>query len=115
VLYLVVFLPLAAVEELLEALFAAGAGRLGRYDRCAFVQEGQGRFRPLAGAAPAIGAAPAAGQLAGEDVRVAEARIELLVPESRAGAVEAALRSAHPYEEPAFYFFAVKGPVETDP
>ena len=92
---LVVFVPHGDAEKLVDALAAAGAGRLGDYERCAWQAEGEGTFRPLAGASPAIGAV-------GRIERVAETRIEMVVPASRRGAVLAALRSAHPYEEPAF-------------
>ena len=115
--YLVVFVPDAAAESLLEALFAAGAGRFGNYDRCAFALRGEGRFRPLAGSHPAIGHAPAAAAgtkgaagAAGYDEHVAETRLELLVPDEAVEAVTAALRAVHPYEEPAFYFVAAETP-----
>ena len=92
---LVVFVPHADAEKLIDALAAAGAGRLGAYERCAWTAEGTGTFRPLAGANPAIGAVGAVEQ-------VPEARVEMVVPRAARGAVLAALRTAHPYEEPAF-------------
>jgi hypothetical protein len=97
---LVTFAPPGATEEILEALFAAGAGRLGNYEGCAFVARGEGRFRPLEGAAPAIGEV-------NRDERVVEDRMELVVPEERVDAVLATLRLAHPYEEPAIYLYAL--------
>lgn len=97
---LVTFVPAASTEAVLEALFAAGAGRLGDYDRCAFVVRGEGRFRPLAGADPAIGRV-------GADERVAEDRLECLVADDLADAALAALRRSHPYEEPAVYLYAL--------
>ena len=103
-----VFVPDPAVEVLLEALFAAGAGKLGRYDRCAFTVKGEGRFRPLPGAKPAIGRPPLEGEAAGPDEFVAETRVEVLVPDDKVEAVTSAMRSAHPYEEPAFYFLLVE-------
>jgi dinuclear metal center YbgI/SA1388 family protein len=92
---LVVFVPLDAAEKVIEAVAAAGAGRLGDYDRCAWSTPGTGTFRPLAGAHPAIGEINAV-------ERVAEARVEMVVPRPARAAVIAALRGAHPYEEPAF-------------
>jgi dinuclear metal center protein, YbgI/SA1388 family len=92
---LVVFVPHADAEKLIDALAAAGAGRLGAYERCAWTAEGTGTFRPLAGANPAIGAVGAVEQ-------VPEARVELVVPRVARSAVLAALRATHPYEEPAF-------------
>lgn len=95
---LVTFVPPAETEQVLAALFAAGAGVYGAYDHCAFVSPGEGRFRPLAGSSPFIGTV-------GEDERVAENRIELLVPDSAVDQVLQALRQSHPYEEPAIYLY----------
>jgi len=97
---LVVFVPKADAERLVDALADAGAGRIGDYERCAWQTEGEGTFRPLAGANPAIGAV-------GEIERVAEARVEMVLPQRRRDDVVAALRAAHPYEEPAFDLFAL--------
>jgi len=93
---LVTFVPSESTEALLEAMFAAGAGRIGDYERCAFVSRGEGRFRPLENASPAIGEA-------GRDERVVEDRIELVLADGFVDAVLEALRAAHPYEEPAVY------------
>jgi len=97
---LITFAPADATEAILEALFAAGAGRLGNYEGCAFVARGEGRFRPMAGASPAIG-------VLNRDERVVEDRLELVVPDEGVDAVIAALRAAHPYEEPAIYLHAL--------
>lgn len=93
---LVVYVPVESTEAVLAAVFAAGAGRLGRYAECAFVTAGRGQFRPLDGALPAVGSV-------GRIEQVDEHRIEVMMPQSAAGAVVAAMRSAHPYEEPAFH------------
>ncbi len=92
---LVTFVPEADAERVVDALAAAGAGRLGDYERCAFTSAGTGTFTPLAGAEPAIGRV-------GEREQVAETRIEMVLARHRRTAVVAALRAAHPYEEPAF-------------
>jgi dinuclear metal center YbgI/SA1388 family protein len=92
---LVVFVPPGAAQPLIDALAAAGAGRIGAYERCAWTTDGTGTFRPLAAAQPAIGRAGAVEQ-------VPETRIEMVVPATARTAVVAALRAAHPYEEPAF-------------
>ncbi len=92
---LVVFVPHDAADPLIDVLAAAGAGRLGDYDRCAWTLQGTGTFRPLAGADPAIGAV-------GEMAQVPETRVEMVLPPQARAAVVAALRAAHPYEEPAF-------------
>ena len=92
---LVVFVPPEALEAVREALFAAGAGRIGAYERCSFYTEGTGTFRGGEGTSPAVGRP-------GVEERVPELRLETIYPEERHDEVVAALRLAHPYEEPAF-------------
>src|SRR4051794_8770483 len=77
---LVVFVPHEQVEQLVDALAAAGAGRLGDYERCAWQTRGEGTFRPLAGADPAIGTV-------GDIERVPEARVEMVVSQRLQGDV----------------------------
>ncbi len=91
----VTFVPAASADAVRAALADAGAGRLGAYDSCSWSATGEGRFRPLDGATPAIGRV-------GELEVVEEVRIEAVVPRSRRGAAVRALLTAHPYEEPAF-------------
>lgn len=93
---LVTFVPPEAVTGVLDAISAAGAGRIGDYERCTFRVAGTGTFRPLPGSDPYSG--PGIGQDAEED----EFRIEVELPRRRAGAVVAALEAAHPYDEVAF-------------
>ena len=92
---LIVFVPREALDAVREALFAAGAGRIGAYERCSWYAEGTGTF--LAGDA----ANPTLGER-GVEERVRELRLETVVPDDRVEAAVAALRRAHPYEEPAF-------------
>jgi hypothetical protein len=92
---LVVFVPPEALDAVRDAVFAAGAGRIGEYERCSWYTQGTGTFRPLPGANPAVGEV-------GEEEHVAEVRLETVFPAGRHDAVVAALRAAHPYEEPAF-------------
>lgn len=99
---LVVFVPTASRDALLDALAAAGAGAVGDYDRCAWTTTGTGTFRPLPGAVPTVG-------WVGEVAVVAEDRLELVLPRARRSAVVAALRAAHPYEEPAFDLLELAG------
>lgn len=96
-LNLVVFVPTDHVAAVVDALAGAGAGRVGEYDRCHWATEGTGSFRPLAGANPYLGER-------GTVEQVTEARVELVLPARSRAAVLAALREAHPYEEPAFHF-----------
>ncbi len=92
---LVVFVPADAGEQLIDALAAAGAGRIGDYERCAWATTGTGTFRPSAGARPTVGSVD-------EIEQVSETRVEMVVPAAGRADVIAALRAAHPYEEPAF-------------
>ncbi|OJV76475.1 MAG: Nif3-like dinuclear metal center hexameric protein [Cellulomonas sp. 73-92] len=92
---IVVMVPVGHAEAMVDALAAAGAGAQGEYTRAAFTSTGEGTFVPGEGAHPAIGAP-------GVRETVVEARVEMVAPRGRRGAVVAALRAAHPYEEPAF-------------
>jgi len=92
---LVVFVPVEAEAPVRLALGEAGAGRIGRYDLCAFVTRGTGYYRPLDGSDP----------YRGETGRIEEApevRIEVLCEADRLPEVLRALRRVHPYEEIAY-------------
>lgn len=92
---IIVFAPRESADAVRAALTGAGAGALGDYDSCTFTSPGEGRFRPLDGARPAIGEV-------GTLETVEEVRIETVCPrELRDQALEA-MRAAHPYEEPAY-------------
>jgi dinuclear metal center YbgI/SA1388 family protein len=95
---IVVYVPVAETEAMIDALAAAGAGRIGDYERAAWSSIGVGTFRPLAGANPTVGQV-------GEIERVEESRVEMVLPRHRRRAVIEALRAAHSYEEPAFDVF----------
>jgi hypothetical protein len=100
---LVVFVPLESLDAVRDALFEAGAGRIGNYTRCSFLVEGTGTFLAGEGSAPAIGQV-------GVEERVPEARLETVYPEERHAEVVAALKAAHPYEEPAFDVYPLLEP-----
>ncbi len=89
------YVPESHLESVKRALFDAGAGRIGDYDHCCWQTLGEGQYRPLAGSDPFIGEA-------GEETRLPEYRVELVVADELARPVLAALRQAHPYEEPAW-------------
>ena len=94
-LKLVWFVPREALEATREAVFAAGAGRIGDYERCSWYAAGTGTYLGGEGTNPALGEA-------GREERVAELRVETVVAEEHVAAVVRALRDAHPYEEPAY-------------
>jgi hypothetical protein len=98
---IVVYVPEADGEAVRSALGEAGAGRIGNYDSCSFTVKGTGRFRPLAGANPAIGAI-------GRIETVEEERIETICAEDRLKQALTAVRAAHPYEEPAIDVYPIE-------
>jgi len=100
---LVVFVPREALDPVREALFSAGAGRIGNYTRCSWYTQGTGTFRGGQGSDPSVGES-------GRDERVAELRLETVYPEEREADVVRALREAHPYEEPAFDLYPLAEP-----
>ncbi len=102
----VVFVPAENADAVRQAMFAAGAGHIGDYSHCSWSVPGTGQFRPNEGATPTIGSVDTVEQ-------VPEDRVEMIAPTGRRGHVLAALRAAHPYEEPAFDIFAL-APVPGD-
>jgi len=92
---LVWFVPAEALDATRDAVFAAGGGRIGDYERCSWYAAGTGTFFGGEGTDPAVGEA-------GREERVAELRVETVVPVDRAGEVVRALIAAHPYEEVAY-------------
>ena len=91
---LVWFVPPSHRDSTRDAVFAAGAGWIGGYARCSWYVLGEGTFYGTEGTAPAVGEA-------GADQRVTEYRVETVVEAGRLQVALAALRRAHPYEEPA--------------
>ncbi len=92
---LVVFVPVSDAGTVRQAIAEAGAGAIGAYDSCTFTTVGEGRFRPLEGADPAVGRV-------GDLEVVEEVRVESVCPRPLRRQVVEALRAVHPYEEPAF-------------
>ncbi len=95
------YVPDSHLEKVKEALFAAGAGRLGNYDKCCWQVQGAGQFRPLEGSDPFLGRQ-------GELERCAEWKVELLCEPERLEAAIEALKEAHPYETPAYQSWRVE-------
>jgi putative NIF3 family GTP cyclohydrolase 1 type 2 len=94
--------PRADADHVIDALAAAGAGGIGGYTRCAWTATGVGTFLPGPGTTPTVGAL-------GRVQAVEETRVEMVLPRARRAAVLAALRDAHPYQEPAFYVSELAG------
>ncbi|WP_028109480.1 NGG1p interacting factor 3 protein, NIF3 [Ferrimonas futtsuensis] len=95
------YVPKAHLESVLEALFHAGAGRIGNYDSCCWYTSGMGQFRPLEGADPYVHS--------GEQVhREEEYKVELVFQASLQTEVISALKRAHPYETPAYQVLSIE-------
>ncbi|QIB51044.1 YqfO family protein [Pseudomonas sp. OIL-1] len=89
------YVPESHLEPVKQAIFDAGDGCIGDYEHCCWQVLGQGQFRPGAGAQPFIGKP-------GELEKVAEYRVELVCSDDLVAESVAALKAAHPYEEPAY-------------
>jgi len=89
------YVPISHVESVKEAVFAAGAGKIGDYEACAWQVLGIGQFRAQVGANPFIGQV-------GEVERVEEYRVEMVAEAHCIVDVVRALKDAHPYETPAY-------------
>jgi dinuclear metal center YbgI/SA1388 family protein len=98
---LVTFVPSSHEETVRNALFDAGAGQIGQYDRCSFNTGGKGSFRPLPGTHP----------FAGEIDKFhleKETRIETVFPAHLQQQIIRALLAAHPYEEVAYDIYRIE-------
>ena len=100
---LVTFIPQSHTGAVLTALHQAGAGQIGNYENCSFSVQGQGTFKPNEKANPTIG------EKFIQEV-VAETRVEVIFPAYAQSKVLRALRSAHPYEEVAYYLSSLNNP-----
>ncbi|SCZ36752.1 MULTISPECIES: YqfO family protein [unclassified Pseudomonas] len=89
------FVPASHLDVVKNAVFAAGGGRIGDYDHCAWQVLGLGQFRPLDGSQPFIGEA-------GQVEQVEEWKVELVVADELIRGVVEALKQSHPYETPAY-------------
>jgi dinuclear metal center YbgI/SA1388 family protein len=102
---LVTFVPQESLEKVSSALFAAGAGRIGKYSCCSFRSPGTGTFFGEAGTNPTVGQS-------GRLETAEEVRLETVVPINKIESVISALRESHPYEEPAFDLNQLAAPPE---
>ena len=96
-LKLVSFCPAAQAEQVLNALFEAGAGNIGEYSEASFNSEGHGTYKGSANSHPFAGQP-------GKRHTEPEIRIEVLLPVYLQQTVLKALIAAHPYEEVAYDF-----------
>jgi dinuclear metal center YbgI/SA1388 family protein len=90
-----VFVPESHLEKVSQAIFNAGGGVIGNYESCSFRLQGIGTFRGNDNTHPFIGKV-------GNLEAVEETRLEVLIPKVKIHSVIAALKTSHPYEEPAY-------------
>ena len=89
------YVPASHLEVVKDALFDAGAGSIGDYQRCSWQVAGEGQFLPGDNSNPRIGTR-------GDLEKVAEYKVEMVCHRDCIEAAIAALKAAHPYEEPAW-------------
>lgn len=89
------FIPLAHTESVRNAVFDAGGGKVGLYDRCSFNILGTGTFRAAENASPHLGEK-------GKDHHEEENKVEIIFPEWMEARIVSALIKSHPYEEVAY-------------
>jgi hypothetical protein len=95
------YVPESHVEQVKEALFDKGAGRIGQYDRCSWQVLGEGQFRPLEGSNPFLGTQ-------NQIEKVMEYKVEMVCENDIVAEVVKELIEAHPYEEPAYEVYILQ-------
>ena len=88
-----IYLPESHLEAVQQALWSVDAGHIGAYDRCLSRSRVESCWRPLEGTDPFLG-------MPGELCRAEEWKVEVCCREDRLAETLAAVRAAHPYEEP---------------
>jgi len=96
-----VYAPPDEIDEVINAMHIAGAGRIGNYSHCASRLDCVGQYRPLPGARTFNG-------IAGAMEIAPEQKIEMVCEEMRLPAVLQAMHAAHPYETPAYAVIPLK-------
>lgn len=104
ILQLTFYVPGDHLEKVKDALFDAGAGVIGNYDRCSWQTPGKGQFRPLDGSSPSIGKV-------GIIEKIIEYKVEMVVLRRVISSVIKQLKDVHPYEEPAYFITKFVNPV----
>lgn len=89
------YVPEDVCEKVKEALFRAGAGKIGPYARCAWQTLGEGQYEPLSGSQPHAGTL---NQL----YRGREYQVEMVCSDDIIDKVIATLLDVHPYETVAY-------------
>ncbi len=97
---LVVFIPNSHLDSVRQAVFNAGAGKIGHYDQCSFGSEGVGTFRAGENTQAFVGKKM-------EFHQEKEVRFESVFPVQLERKIIKALLNTHPYEEVAYDIFTL--------
>ena len=89
------YVPASHLEKVKDAMFDAGAGRLGNYDCCSWQTEGEGQYRPLKDSQPFHGEQ-------GSVETVSEFKVEMVCRVDMIKTVISTMKEMHPYEEVAY-------------
>jgi len=98
---LVVFVPRESINQVDQAIFEVGGGKIGNYEECHFRAPGIGTFKPNRFANPTIGER-------GNRSNVEEFRVEYLVDNYNVSSILSAMNQAHPYEEVAYEIYPIQ-------
>lgn len=104
---LICFVPTDNTEEVMKSMFDAGAGNIGDYSECSFKTIGQGSFKPGTNASPVEGSV-------GEQSRIEEHKLEVIVSNHKLKDVLKAMKSAHPYEEVPYEMYSILNENQTE-
>lgn len=95
------YVPESHKEEVKNAMFAKGAGKIGNYSHCSWEVLGEGQCVPLEGSNAFIGEV-------NKLEKISEWKIEMVCAAAYITDVVAALRKTHPYETPAYQFWKIE-------
>jgi dinuclear metal center YbgI/SA1388 family protein len=96
-----VFVPANILEKVSSAIFANGGGVIGEYSHCSFRTKGEGTFIGSEKTKPAVGKK-------GNEEKVEEIKLEVLIDSWNLNKVITAMLKVHPYEEPAFDIYPLQ-------
>ena len=97
----ITFIPSKYSDKVAEAIFSAGGGIIGEYEKCSFRSSGEGTFKGSNISNPKVGKK-------NQFENVDEIRLEVLVNSWNLNNVISAIRKVHPYEEPAYDVYPLK-------
>jgi hypothetical protein len=94
------YVPENNLDEVKDAMFTAGAGKIGNYSNCCWQTKGRGQFKPLAGSNPQLGQHH-------KICFVEEYKVEMTCEDHLLEHLLKVLRNNHPYEEPAYEAYKI--------